>query len=120
MSVYDGKQPFTLNRICGAIADACLKDLRKNSFTFNGFPRIEAARNPNQIKYTKKQKFGFKVTLSINNDVSSSIDLTYQEAHDHVRRFLNEEAVDDQLFKLVQTALQSMEHDQWSTTTHEA
>ena len=111
MAIYDGKQPFTENRICGSIAVACLKDLRINNFTFNGLPRIEAARNPNQIKYTKTQKFGFKVTLSISNDVSSSIDLTYQEAHDHAKRFQNEEAVDDQLFILVQTALKSMEHN---------
>ena len=25
MAIYDGKQPFTENRICGSIADACLK-----------------------------------------------------------------------------------------------
>lgn len=113
MTIYEGKQPFTENRICGSIADACLKDLRINNFTFNGLPRIEAARNPNDEKYTNKQIFGsrdtFKVTLSISKDVSSTINLTYQEAHDHAKRFLNNEAVDDQLFKLVQKALSELE-----------
>ena len=76
MTIKRGKQPFTESCICGSIADACLKDLRINSAP-NGFPRIEAARNPSDEKYTNKQIFGsrdtFKVTLSINKDVSSSI-----------------------------------------------
>ena len=114
MTLYEGKQPFTESCICGSIADACLKDLRINSAP-NGFPRIEAARNPSDEKYTNKQIFGsrdtFKVTLSINKDVSSTINLTYQEAHDHAKRFLNNEAVDDQLFKLVQKALSELEGD---------
>ena len=103
---------FTETQISGSIADACLADLRINNFAFNGIPRIKTELKPSDEVYSNSENFGsrdtFRVTLSID-DSSSSIDLSYAEARAHAVRFKNKEDFDNQLLKIVQSALQELE-----------
>lgn len=114
MTIYNfGKTGcFTDNQISCSIADACLADLRINNFAFNGIPRIKTERKPNDEVYSSSENFGsrdtFRVTLSID-DSSSSIDLSYAEARAHAVRFKNKGEFDNQLLKIVQSALQELE-----------
>ena len=114
MTIYNfGKTDyFTENQISGAIADTCLADLRINNFAFNGIPRIKTELKPSDEVYSNSENFGsrdtFRVTLSID-DSSSSIDLSYAEARAHAVRFKNKEDFDNQLLKIVQSALQELE-----------
>jgi hypothetical protein len=103
---------FTENQVSGSIADACLADLRINNFAFNGIPRIKTERNPSDEVYSNSENFGsrdtFRVTLS-TDEISSSIDLSYAEARAHAVRFKNNEKFENQLLKIVQSALQELE-----------
>jgi hypothetical protein len=103
---------FTENQVSGSIADACLADLRINNFAFNGIPRIKTERKPSDEFYSNSEDFGsrdtFRVTLSAD-DISSSIDLSYAEARAHAVRFKNKGEFDNQLLKIVQSALQELE-----------
>jgi hypothetical protein len=114
MTIYNfGKTDyFTENQISGAIADTCLADLRINNFAFNGFPRIKTELKPSHEVYSDSENFGsrdtFRVTLS-TDDSSSSIDLSYAEARAHAVRFKNKGEFDNQLLKIVQSALQELE-----------
>ena len=103
---------FTEDQVSGSIADACLADLRINNFAFNGIPRIKTERNPSDEVYSNSENFGsrdtFRVTLSTDG-ISSSIDLSYTAARAHAVRFKNKEDFDNQLLKIVQSALQELE-----------
>ena len=114
MTIYNFSKTdyFTEDQISGSIADACLADLRINNFAFNGIPRIKTELKPSDEVYSNSENFGsrdtFRVTLSID-DSSSSIDLSYAEARAHAVRFKNKEDFDNQLLKIVQSALQELE-----------
>ena len=114
MTIYNfGKTDyFNENQISGSIADACLADLRINNFAFNGIPRIKTELKPSDEVYSNSANFGsrdtFRVTLS-TGEMSSSIDLNYSEAGTHAVRFKNKADVDNQLLKLVQNTLQTLE-----------
>lgn len=104
MSTFYPKQGVSSCEIAGAVALAALYDLRKNLFTFSGFP---------QISVSETQNSQFDITLSWSNKAGKTSSVTFEldekTAFAAAKQFKNEHTHDINIFKPVQDALSNLD-----------
>lgn len=93
------KDKFSTNEVTGAIAEAVLKDLRINQFSFQGFPAITA----------QEAEDSFEIYFAHGNKAVGPLSVPFQTGKAFAKAFQKKQAIADVWFRDVQGMLAKLE-----------